>query len=771
MRTLTARAAIALLTAAAISVAARASAASTYYIDPLGSDLADGSELFPLATIGAAFERVAAGDTILVRDGLYVESLVTEIDGLAGAPITLRAQNPGLAVIQSAAQQALDVVNPYWNVEGLVFDGAWNNWDVVRVRTTADYLAFRGNEVRNGSRDGIDLGLNDVAIGPEYDFLYGVTIQDSTFHHLLYSEGGVRQDAHGIVAGAVRDMTVRNTNIGYVSGDALQLQDGAWDNVLVEQSEFWNGALPAAAGGFAAGVNPGENAIDTKQDALIDTRGTLVLRDNEFYGWRSDLAPSSPALNLKEKVSVLVEGNTLYDNQIGIQVRGLTGDNGAHVTAAANVLWDNTTGVRYEDAATNLHVLNNTFGSGITQFFQPVPNATGAGPDFVVQNNLFQAAAKPSQAADPSNLAVTAASFLDAAGHNYRLAATSPALDAGLTLSEAPLDRDLVPRPQHGATDVGAYETAALVSAASPDLQGVRNFGPAGHGVDFPAGNDGLFSPIGTAYDAAGNLYVADALLSQLVRFDRAGHKTIVVDLADGIVGPAGLSVAANGTVYVANYLGNTITAVDSAGQVTLVADAGDGLQRPFDVAADSVGNLYVADLDGHQVLKIDSAGNVSVLADVTDGLLSPLSVAVDAAGNVYVADVLLSQIVRFDPAGNRTLVADFTDGIATPTGISFDGTGNLLVANYLTSMLAQIDPLGNVSLFSDADRGVVRPFDVAYFDPFAAPGPAPGVGFAMVPEPTTAVLLLSGVLLLAAVTHINAVGRARANHWKLKNT
>ncbi len=719
-------------------------AQTTYYVDPLGNDLANGSANDPLATIGAAFDRVVAGDTILVRDGVYNESLVTESDGAALAPITLSAQNPGQVVIQSADMQALDVVNPYWNVRGLVFDGGFNDWDVVRVRTTADYLQFSSNLVRHGSKDGIDLGANDVLIGPEFDFLNGVTIENSTFHHLLGMVGGVRQDAHGIVAGAVRDMTVRGNDISYVSGDALQLQDGAWNNVTVRQNTFWNGPLPAAANGFSAGVNPGENAIDTKQDAVIGVRGELVVQDNTFYGWRSDLAPGSPALNLKEKVSVQLEGNTLYDNFIGVQVRGLTGDNGAHVTATGNVLWDNGTGIRYEDMATNLHVFNNTLGSGHGDFLDPVPNLTGAGPDFQVKNNLFLAAAVPTQAPDPSNLAVSASSFLDAAEHNYRLALTSPALDAGLSLSEAPLDRDFVPRPQHGAVDIGAFEVSALVTAVSPDLHAATNFGPAGHGVTLADAGDGLVAPVGAAYDAAGNLYVADSLSSQLLRIDRAGHKTVVAGLGQGIVAPAGLSVGSDGTVYLANYLGNSIVAVDSMGQTTVLADAADGMQRPFDVAVDGLGNLFVADLDGKQILKIDSTGGVAVLADAADGLLTPISLAVDALGQVYVADVLLSQVIRFDAmGGNKTVLAGLPQGIATPTGIAFDGAGNLLVADYLRSTVMTLSLTGSgVTPFADEAGGVFRPFDVAYFDPFAA---GPSALLAAVPEPSSAALLLCG--------------------------
>ena len=79
---------------------------------------------------------------------------------------------------------------------------------------------------------------------------------------------------------------------------------------------------------------------------------------------------------------------------------------------------------------------------------------------FEVFNNLFLATSKPSEAPDPSNLAVSAASFVNAAAQDYHLVQSSPAIDAGRTLAGVTTDRDGETRPQGAGYDVGAYEYA-----------------------------------------------------------------------------------------------------------------------------------------------------------------------------------------------------------------------------------------------------------------------------------------------------------------------
>lgn len=436
-------------------------AQTVYYVATNGDNANDGRSGAPLATIQEALNRARAGDSVVVRDGVYRESLVTVRGGTPAGRITLEAENPGRVTITQAGRRVMDVRHPMLTIRGLAFDGQFGDADIIRVRSTADHLVFDNNEVSNGRRDGIDLGTNEdngTRIGPDYDFLEDVTIRGSSIHHLLRMVGGKREDAHGIVAGGVRGFEVRDTEIYYVSGDALQLQDGGWDDVTVDGVNFWNAPLPQATAGFDAGVNPGEDAIDTKQDRSIWTRGRLTVKHSQFSGWNGDLIDNPSALNLKEKIEAVVDGNTLHGNQVACRLRGRSQDAGAHVTVMNNVFHDNQVALRYEDGIQNLHVLNNTFGADNDRFFVPAPSRTGAGEDFQVRNNLFLGRALPQEAVDRSNLAVGSRGFLNLAGHDYHLLRDSPAVDSGLSLGGVLFDHDGVRRPVGNGYDVGAYE-------------------------------------------------------------------------------------------------------------------------------------------------------------------------------------------------------------------------------------------------------------------------------------------------------------------------
>ena len=436
--------------------------ATLIYVDPTGSDANSGDAANPLEHIQTAMNLANAGDEIIVRDGIYNEGqLDTNQAGTAAQRIVVRAENSRGATVQTTAgSRILRVFDPYWTFEGLIFDGQYTTSDLIRVQPGGDFFTLRDAEVINGARDGIDLGDN-FQTGDAPDLLNGVTIEDSKFENLLRLTAGARDDAHGIVAGGVRDFTIRNTEVSFTSGDALQLQDGGWDDVLVDGVNFFNAALPEDRGGFLAGVVPGEDGIDTKQDDAITTRGTLTVRNSQIHGWTGDQAGTgfinAAALNMKERVEVILDGNKLYGNDIGIRARGRTGDNGAHITAQNTVFYDNARGVRYEDNVNNLTLYNNTFGASSLDMIEN-GGGGGLGTAFSALNNLFEDTGVPAELTDPSNLATDASSFVNSAAHNYRLVAGSAAVDAGVTIASVPTDHDGKLRPQGAAYDVGAFE-------------------------------------------------------------------------------------------------------------------------------------------------------------------------------------------------------------------------------------------------------------------------------------------------------------------------
>ena len=57
---------------------------------------------------------------------------------------------------------------------------------------------------------------------------------------------------------------------------------------------------------------------------------------------------------------------------------------------------------------------------------------------------------------------------MNAATFNFELQTGSPAIDAGVTLSQVPTDFRNAPRPQGGAYEIGAYEGDSSSDIAPP---------------------------------------------------------------------------------------------------------------------------------------------------------------------------------------------------------------------------------------------------------------------------------------------------------------
>lgn len=87
--------------------------AATYVVSPSGSDTNSGTAVKPFQTIAHAAQMAGAGDTVIVKPGVYRESVSLHKSGTATAPITFLAQPMGQAVISGA-----DVVTGWQKVTG-----------------------------------------------------------------------------------------------------------------------------------------------------------------------------------------------------------------------------------------------------------------------------------------------------------------------------------------------------------------------------------------------------------------------------------------------------------------------------------------------------------------------------------------------------------------------------------------------------------------------------------------------------------------------------
>jgi hypothetical protein len=155
--------------------------------------------------------------------------------------------------------------------------------------------------------------------------------------------------------------------------------------------------------------------------------------------------------------------NSLSHDNLGVGI-GSFGDGNRVIN---NVTYNNGGGGLFIEETSNL-VYNNTVYNNPLGYGGMTINGTG----HRVKNNLFFQNKVAGMPLDATNLVDTDPQFTDPVNGNFRLKATSPAINAGISLPGVATAIDGIRRPQGIASDIGSYEfsnaTGDIVAPVPP---------------------------------------------------------------------------------------------------------------------------------------------------------------------------------------------------------------------------------------------------------------------------------------------------------------
>jgi len=284
--------------------AAEEQGGTTYYVAPSGSDSSTGSRDTPWRTIGHSITQLAAGDTLVVRQGVYVESIRTTrlAPGTPTQRITVTAAAGEVPVLQGL----LWLVEPdHWTIEGLTIE--WSDEDggpqdhMVKLTGGTGWV-FRNNEVRGAkSYAAVLVAEGSPPDGPPTFW----RIADNCIHdteptnggnqdHLIYVNSGTEPTygviEHNVLWGAPNGAGIKlggpSADIGGASNVTVRFNTIA--ETFQSVSVSWQSDHNIIIGNVMARIPDGRSHIRAFELIGVDNHAYSNVADKEPLVWADD---------------------------------------------------------------------------------------------------------------------------------------------------------------------------------------------------------------------------------------------------------------------------------------------------------------------------------------------------------------------------------------------------------------------------------------------------------------------------------------------------
>ena len=409
--------------------------AATYYVATNGNDTWPGSSSQPWATLKKAADTVAAGDTVIVRDGTYAGWHVYGNKGTSSNPITFKAENAGGVTLNAKASNASQngiieleggsesTTTEYWVVDGFVVNG--NNKSLMTVDARwVNHCTFRNLTVYQSSSRGLYVSHGN------YNLTENCVSHDNGEHGSYCANAGTYNTF-------VKNTCYSNTAEGMqTNGDLSMGGNGLGLYYVYEKNVIYSNP--------DKGLNfDGCSHSTVKNNLVYNNMGGIALfQIDGAEGSSDDLIYNNTIITPSSGQWCIVIRSSDYTHSPGPDPVGNKIKN--------NILYNYRT-----DGSHGAICTYSSSASGFESDYNVVVNVFSVDDESTFINlTTWRTYGYDTHSiiSDPASL------FVNPGANDYHLKSGSPAINAGTTLTEVTDDMDGNSRPSGGAYDIGCYE-------------------------------------------------------------------------------------------------------------------------------------------------------------------------------------------------------------------------------------------------------------------------------------------------------------------------
>jgi parallel beta-helix repeat protein len=399
-------------------------AGATYYVDAsIGNDGNSGTtETSPLKTISKATEKVAPGDTVLVKNGTYNEPYGVNMQksGTASAWITFKAFSGHKPFVTSSQWYTFGIDRKSYieisgfeitNIPQTPTDTKNGAGDGIIVKNDSHHIRLLNNKIHGAGGGGI------ATVSADYITIAGNILYDNTKRSNLGQSGiSLYQLYNYDTASGYHNFIRKNfiyDNENLVPfiyyGNGTEITDG--NGIIIDDSR-----------------NTQQNS-GTNPHYLQAYKGSTLIENNIIFD------NGGRGIHVFKSDNVVAVNNSLYQNNGTSTISGeLTAISSGNVKFSNNLVYARTGKLAnvINSEAKNISFANNTYYNHLNLSLLGSNDKT-ADPKYI----------------NPS---------FDPAVANFRLQSTSPAINTGTSTSAPTTDFDGKKRPSGSGYDRGAYE-------------------------------------------------------------------------------------------------------------------------------------------------------------------------------------------------------------------------------------------------------------------------------------------------------------------------